>query len=345
MKKYLLFFLLCILFGSMSLRAATLQRTILSHNGKLTQYDVNRWQEAIADAVKGDTVFFTPGVFPGDVTVTKAITMIGAGVREDVVFWKDSDLGGSDELAAVYDGYAVEGTSTVITGSVNVSIPGSVLLTTTFMEGIVIRNAWSSGIHVTEPVTGLTIKRCQIARLFDASAKVTNLRFENCYCSRFQAANLENPEIYNCYFQEIIGGGEENIEVYNSVVTKLNGREETILTNWVFTNCIILPGDYTTYAYVKCNAFVNCLYAGDPDDGTSLTNCWNINYPLYPHLFTKTYLDTNGYLDNYERVVGPLGGDIPFTFEPSLPYVLSSTLDYQKVTKKLNVNATVKKGH
>lgn len=322
----------------------TLQRTILSHKGKLTQYDVNRWQDAIADAEKGDTVFFTPGVFPGSVTVTKAITLIGAGVRTDKVFWKDEEYGGSDQLTAVYDGYAVEGTSTVINGSVNVSIPGSVLLTKTFMEGIVFRNGWTTGIHVTEPVAGLTIKRCQIARLFDASAKVTNLRIENCYCLCFKAANLDKPEIYNSYFQEVLGEGVENIEVYNSVITKLNGMNEVMLTNWTFVNCIILPGTYG-YSYAKCNTYINCLCYGDLDEGSALTNSWNLKYPLEPLFYTKAELETNGYLDNYGRVVGPLGGDVPFTFEPSLPYVLSSTLEYQKVNRRLNVNATVKKGH
>ena len=49
-------------------------------------------------------------------------------------------------------------------------------------------------------------------------------------------------------------------------------------------------------------------------------------------------------VDDDGTVVGPLGGPAPFTLIPSQPYVSSSSVTYNKTTKKLNINVTVKKG-
>ena len=67
----------------------SLYRTILSHEGTLTHYNVEHWTDAISDAVAGDTVYFTSGYFPGDATITKEITLIGAGVAESDECWKN----------------------------------------------------------------------------------------------------------------------------------------------------------------------------------------------------------------------------------------------------------------
>ena len=78
MKKVILF-VFYILTASAAL-GQTLQRTLLSHNGNLTQYDANHWQKAFTNAVAGDTIYFTPGLFSGALTIDKPLTLIGAGV-------------------------------------------------------------------------------------------------------------------------------------------------------------------------------------------------------------------------------------------------------------------------
>ena len=179
MKKTLLLIVLCTLVGN-TLRAATLQRAILSHQGKLTQFDQNHWLEAIEQAVSGDTVFLSAGSFPGNVTITKAITLIGAGIGAEEAFYKDTDI------ATAYSGCATTGESTSIGGDITIAIPGSVTLTKTLLENIRLSG---TSIFFTEPVTNPVIKRCQVGMIYEgwwyggvlsASAKVTNLTLENC---------------------------------------------------------------------------------------------------------------------------------------------------------------------
>lgn len=92
MKKN--FFSLCALCALVFNTAfgATVQRTILSHQGVITQYDAIHWSDAITNAVAGDTIYFTAGSFGDDnvnanLVIDKPITLIGAGVAASDAFF------------------------------------------------------------------------------------------------------------------------------------------------------------------------------------------------------------------------------------------------------------------
>ena len=325
MKKTILISLLTTLLCSATY-GATLQRTILSHKGQLTTYDRNHWQEAINDAVAGDTIYFSPGAFGGNFTITKPITLIGAGMSEADVFWKDTNV------AAAYEGCATTGESTYL-DAVTIAIPGSPTLTATLIEGVRL-----TGVSITEPVKNLKIKRCHIMYYsggdgdwrgnFGASAQVTNLQLENCAVGTINLDNFVNPNIHNCYLHNIYYSPEE-IEFVNCNIVSMSS-----IYNCSFINCIL-----RFWSSTGDNTCVNCINCNSWEEQTWVDS-WNDD----GFILTKAQLIEKGYLGNDGTVVGLLGGPAPFTLIPSQPYVSSSSVTYNKTTKKLNVNVTVKKG-
>lgn len=308
---------------------ATVQRAILSHQGKLTQFDQNHWQEAIEQAVAGDTVFFTAGAFPGDLTITKAITLIGAGVGADDAFYKDTDI------ATAYAGCAKAGESTTIEGNIAIAIPGNITLSRTLLENLRLDGKW---IRFTQPINYPTIKRCQCRMVYysgdgvlSAEAKVTHLTLENCYIYKVAFSNIEEPNIYNCYFDEISDAKEET-EFVNCAIMKVWST-----SNCSFINCIANL-EYNSVS----NTCTNCIYnESGAGDHTTFINCKNVNNA---QCLTKAQLQEGGYIGIDDTFIGPFGGEKPFTLIPAQPYVSSSILSYNKTTKKLTVNATVNKG-
>ena len=325
MKKFCLLAMIIAVLSSASY-AATLQRTILSHKGNLTQYDANHWQEAFDNAVAGDTVYFTSGYFAGELTITKPITLIGSGVSGNDVYWKDTDL------ATAYAGCTTTTESTIL-DNVRIDIPGSPTLKSTLLEGFRINT-----VAIIQSVKNLSIKRCHIAYKdwreewlgdFGASEPVTNLQLEGCFIAYANLENFVNPDIHNCYFIQIQPTPEET-EFTNCTFQEIWGT-----SNCSFINCIV------HFVTGSDNTCVNCIYDDYYGGQITYLNCWNVGGAAG---FTKSQLQSGGYIGNDETVVGPLGGTAPFTLIPSQPYVSSSSLNYNKTTKKLSVNVTVKKG-
>ncbi len=304
----------------------TIQRVILSHEGNLTQYDAAHWQDAFTAAVDGDIIYFTPGVFSvsGNLTITKAISLIGAGISQNDCF------GTNGWTAMSYSGYCTTGQSTSIRGDITIAIPGSKTLTSPIMEGIRVYG-YQQKVRVTEPVTNLTFKRCQFSRddgggFFEATATVTNLTIEGCFINNLNGTNVVNLNIHNCYIVDFDGGIPEGTQFVNCQIECLR-----YFQNCTLTNCIVTRPNYgaSSITYDHCildgyyedpqSTEIECHHHG----GGEITNA----------LITTTYPG-----------IGPFYGSTPFTFKPSQSYVSSSTLNYDSSTKKLNVTMTINKG-
>ena len=301
--------------------AATIQRTILSHKGKLTPYDLANWQGAINDAVAGDTVYFTPGVFSGGLGITKPITLIGAGIAETGGFWYEKDINNA------FAGCGTTGTGTKIEDGIVVEIPGDVTLTATLLEGLAFGD-----MRVAAPVTNLTLKRCQFDSFWSMDwgggiPAVTNSTFESCYIGGLSCAGMVNPDIHNCYIHGLRHASE--IDFLNCTVIEFYE-----CSNNNFINCITSD--------LGASSFVNCVLRGNEvPSSPEYTNCWAYNEA---QCLTVNQLTSNGFLGVDNTVVGPRGGVAPFTLIPAQPYVTSGSATYIKSTKKLNVNVTVKQG-
>ena len=333
MKKIILTSIFTALFSVVSF-GQTLFRSILSHGGVLTQYDVANWTDALSEAVDGDTVYFTPGTFPGDITITKQIVLIGAGVCESQTWYYNYEemqdaLGGSGTPSS---------NSTNLTGNVNIELDDDPTLTATMLEGLNIANT----VNINKTVTNLKIKRCQITTLrtnvlevSDESAKPANLILESCCIRSLYMGNFVNPNIYNCYFTDVYLYSQP----FSLTNCSIDCTYNSVGCNYI--NCLIYNENIN-----GVNTYLNCIYHYDNSgNGSTYTNCQTFDdVTTRPWYWSKDYLTTNNYIGNDGTVVGPLGGQAPFTFIPSLPYVSSSSVSYDSSTGKLNVNITVNKG-
>lgn len=323
----------------------TIQRVILSHEGNLTQYDAAHWQDAFTAAVDGDILYFTPGAFYfGDLTLNKNISLIGAGITETDAFYYPEPNGWGNwvsSIRSVYSGCGTTGESTILIGN-NLNIAASVS-----MEGFYVHaennDGNQIGINITNNVSNLSIKRCQLITRFSVAEgkTLTNFVLESCMVTILNCGRIVSPTIRNCYICEINAQNQEGITLTNCMFGWLN-----FANNWTVINSAYY-GYEAIYSEPFTNTFINCLYIIDRKAGSSTyTNC----YPLegepvpQPQTFTKAELLSNSYLGVDGTVVGPLGGSAPLTFKPSQSYVSSSTLNYNSSTKKLNVTMTIKKG-
>lgn len=307
----------------------TLQRAILSHEGTLTQYDGDHWLDAIDNAVAGDIVYLTPGTFYGNLTVTKAISIIGSGIAETDAFYNE------DELATAFAGCGTSTPSTVIHGDINIAIPGSITLTSTLLEGILVPcyYGFEPSVTISKSVTNPIFKRCHFGWYLSASEEVTNLKLEDCYIGRLRCNNVTSAVIFNCWISQTENG--YNLDFTNCFVGSNGGNGDT--HNCHFINSIVLDTrDYNTFSY--------CVTRNQNGAGNSFSNCKVDDVDWFFYRYTKAQLLEHEYIGDDGKVMGPLGGPVPFTLKPSNPYVSSSTLTYNSSTKKLNVSMTIKKG-
>lgn len=314
MKK-IIFVAICVISCATAF-GQTLRKTFLSHNGIVTQYELDKWTEAITNAEPGDTVYFTSGAFSGPVTISKPITLIGAGVGLSDCF----------NTTAYGDCFpAVE--STTLSGLVTLAIAESETSASCCFEGI----KFSGSLYGCN-LSKITIRRCHLSNLFSNSSDyvVKNLVLENCYVGVLYPSRLETPNIYNCYIRTLFPG--------NSGITYTNcsfvgANTSSAGNNCTYVNCCMnISPDYSNY--------VNCVYYG-LDANSTYSSCWQANSP---HNLTATQLQESGYIGIDGTIVGPLGGPAPFTMKPSLPYIENGTVNYDAENKKINVSMTVKRG-
>ena len=64
MKKQLIM-MACMLMASIAAFAGTNSKILLQHEGGVKVYDNNQMTQALADAVKGDTIFLSEGTYSG----------------------------------------------------------------------------------------------------------------------------------------------------------------------------------------------------------------------------------------------------------------------------------------
>lgn len=310
----------------------TIQRTILSHEGNLTQYDVAHWQDAFTDAVDGDIIYFTPGVFPvsGEcLTINKAISLIGSGISQDDCF-SPSFFNNFH-----YSGYCTTGQSTSIQGTITIAIPGSRTLTSPIMQGILVYG-YGTSVRVTEPVTNLTFKRCQFScESFVTTAAVTNLLMESCYINNILGgANVVSANFSNCFIADLANnGGAQDVLPEGTGFVNCHFGMLRALSNCTLTNCIVHRHPYQASSIT----YNHCILCGYYDDPGSL----KINDCIEGLSNDEV---TNDLITNSYPGIGPFYGTAPFSFKTSQSYVSSSALNYDSSTKKVNVTMTINKG-
>ena len=309
--------LACFALVSMTIKAQT-AKVALQHNGSVTLFDADKLADALTASVDGDTLYLNEGRFAGNVTITKMVSIIGSGAN------------------------------TILTGNVQVSIPGTPTLTSHLLDAL---NLDNKSITVTLPLKGLKIRKCQFYGL-NFNALTEDVTIDRCY----SRGNSNAPFWLSSYIKRM--------NVINSKVYYLSGQAEYV-GDANFINCNI----YNMYNYSSSNTcratYMNCiigLWGYDNNNPSSIyvnclcgsnyfvksvnQNCWNYNTSNILKTNTDCSLSddqlrSNNYLGTDGTVVGITGGTTPFTLVPTVPKVSDYSIKVDTQTKKLNVNIKV----
>ncbi|MBR2096882.1 MAG: hypothetical protein IJ907_03190 [Prevotella sp.] len=306
MKKYLLM-AVCIIMMSMTASAISINKALLDHNGTVTLYD--GLQEAINASSDGDVIYLTLGTFKGPFTVSKKITIRGTGE------------------------------TSIIDGDVNISIPGSPKLNSPVLEALSV----SGTVNVGAQVDDMIIRKCKIAN-FTIGAQIDGAVLDRCYITNTLTLSsyIKGMTIVNSKLQQVRAnsGATQN-------TTFVNCNLSTIYPNYFSATIInsVIRYCSTINSSVLINSILNSY---DVSIGSSSVaqNCyWMYNSNLIDSscecAYDTSFLQSKGYLGTDGTVVGIYGGDTPFTLEPSVPKVTSSSLELDLEKKELNVKLTV----
>lgn len=318
MKKYLLM-AVCIIMMSMTASAISINKALLDHNGTVTLYD--GLQEAINASSDGDVIYLTLGTFKGPITVNKNISIKGTGE------------------------------TSIIDGDVIISIPGSPTIKKPVLESLAV----SRTVSINAQVYDLLLRKCKINDI-EFNAFVDGAIIDRCrliyltlssYIKGMTVINTKiniprandgatsNTTFVNCNFFNLVTSNF-SATIINSIIqsSSASSNVSNILNSSVVLNSIINTySRYSGCSFSIGNSSVtqNCYKVID-------SNLINVDCECY---YNDSQLQSNGYLGTDGTIVGIYGGDTPYTLEPSVPKVTSSSLDLDLEKKELNVKLTV----
>lgn len=321
MKKQLIM-MACMLMASIAAFAGTNSKILLQHEGGVKVYDSNQMTQALADAVKGDTLFLSEGTFAG-FDLTKEVMIRGCG------------------------------TTTIITGAVKIAVAGNPTFSAPLLDALKIDNS----LTVSQPCNKLHIRKCWITGKISFTAKSEDVLIDRCSNDNSNrntfsmSSNIVSMTVMNSVIVYLYSNG-----VTGNVVTFINcniGSRYSEIAEQTFINCIFGLGGYSSsYSYKLTNCtLLNCLYntySSAPYDsyvGNSiLQSCYGVNNGS--SLLTgvsKDDLLANGYLGNDGTIVGIYGGNTPYVADmlPAAPKVTESSVKLDLENKKLNVSLKV----
>jgi len=318
MKK-ILFSVVCLMMVGMQSVMAQIGIAALHHEGKVTVFGEDKLANAIEASVEGDSIYLSEGHFLGNITVNKAIHLIGSGQ------------------------------GTIIDGDVTISIDN-----TPTLEGYLL-----TGMHIIgdiipdKSLNGLRISLCYFTnygRLKSGNASdritVSDLYIERSHCTKtMYLGEVESGNLYSCKIYQVYNYYQTGRTTLNHCNFYSDHHPGNSSIGYFAINCIF-RGQMTTY-----NSYQNCLSGWSANPSTA-ENCWpagsngridgvellddNLNCSL-----SDEELRTRGYIATDGSVVGITGGDAPFTLDLATPKVLEHHIEVDKATRKLNVTLKV----
>ena len=327
MKKTLL--VLAYMFG-MSIAASAEQTAavMLKHNSNITTYEPEQINDAIAAAENGDVIFLTAGDFP-EFTINKQISVRGSGMQ--TVIKGNINIDNSDvTLNEIFIGYLQ------VYGDGYINVKSRV-------KGLKISQCrLSGGIDFQAITEDSYIDRCYIGygsfRCFQVNGLYTEYVTVNGNTSSYTRSYLQGLTVTNCSIDHINGHESiyQDISFINCYI-KCRVNNSFSLCGVKIINSIIYKGSSTAIGLNKAEV-INSSYGGvGIYNDTKLTNCYDVAIEDYE----ASDLYSNGYTGNDGTVIGPMGGNTPYTLEPTIPKVISSTLKVDPKKQELDAIISV----
>lgn len=301
MKKMTML-LVCFAVASIQSVMAQTAKIILNHLGQATFFDSNRTSDALNAAVDGDTIYFNGGRFSGNITITKKVSLIGAGAE------------GSDQ--------------SIIDGSIILSPnDGDSVMTARLLDGLYV----SGDVVLSKANKGVVIRKCCFDQ-FSCQALSDSTIIDRCVVGKafVMSAYMKGVLLNNCAIKSIKGAAEKpgDVTFSNCNILTMDNSEAASTLCATYRNCILGPAMSTVY-YDERTEYIKCLvdYANELyklSSSYSVGNCYSY---AKSSLFNgyECAISLDSFLGDDNTQVGMRGGDYPF----SLAYVGPRITDYE----------------
>lgn len=327
MKKFI--FTIVFMLG-MSATALADSVIFLEHKGNMTTFKAENINDALEAAADGDVLYLSEGTYPG-FTITKQISIKGVGQQ------------------------------TIVDGNIEINNSDKVKLTGIFIGYLDMNN-----LIVASPVSGLKVTQCHINNT-SFLAITEQSQIDRCYFK--SSGSYEGLRVGETYSETITIDGISNtykypyikgLTVSNSVINRYY-QKTAIYSNVSLINCFIYELNYDGYPYGitfinsiinRCAAgyvmskcyftkfkMVNTAFGFDNivTEGCEITDCYDDVIEDY----SVETLSAKGYLGNDGKVIGPYGGNTPYTLVPAVPRVTKSKIMVDPKKQELNAILTV----
>ena len=293
---------------------------MLHHNGQAKYYMYYQIQNAVNDAVDGDTIYLSEGTFQ-PFNVNKRIMVRGAG------------------------------STTIIEGDCEIDISGTAKLTMPVLDAM----CFNGNVTVKSAYKQFTLRKCKMTNLiWGAENEFWDTKVEQCWFTNrlnipnnvkeFNAFNSAIQVLYphdyegqatfeHCGIYQIcdtIIGAVFNSSAINRTSKFTGANSKVNLIGCVLNSCVYYAwreagtsdSEYTGVSGYHCSR-INC---------SSNTNDWGTGF------------SSNNYISAIDGTkIGIYGGQHPYTLWPEVPGVTQYKLSIDSATKTMNVTLTVDK--
>ena len=304
MKKILLSVVCLVMVGIQSVQAQV-AIAALHHNDSVKIYSAAGIKNAIDDAVAGDTIYLSEGIF-GGFTVAKPIAIIGAGQTTNIS--GKVNIGYSNTDSNVEAGLLLSGLNII------------------------------QGVSFNRNINGARITQCKIAGtcdLYNSSSYIQN--DIEILMSQIETLSIgtsvKGLTVVASKITKISGNGadEGSVTILNCNVKYSNTANTVDYNNLV--NCIIGTAGGGVYQ--------NCLY-GSISNSPVLYDCYqNSDFTLDDDLncsLTDDELKTAGYVGPDNTWVGINGGEVKFSLVMPVVQVTEHSVEVDQAERKLKVS-------
>ena len=324
MKKYIL--IIALILG-IDVEAFADSVIFLEHNGSMTSFKAENINDALEAASNGDVLYLSEGTYPG-FTISKQISIKGVGPL------------------------------TVIDGDIEINNSDNVKLT-----GIFIGYLDMHFFKVKSPVSDLRISQCKIIGT-SFNAITENSQIDRCNITS-GTYSYEGLVVGGTYSETITTDGVnytynypyiKGLTVSNCIVNKYL-QIKSVYSNVTLINCYIdaiLRENSNPYGITFINSIINSNSAnplfrkykmintavdfnGKTLDDSEIIDCYDVTISDY----SLENLTDNNYFGTDKTVIGPYGGNTPYTLVPAVPRVTKSELKVDPKKQELNATLTI----
>ena len=309
---------------------------MLGHNGERKMYNYDQVQQAVDDAVDGDTIYLSDGQF-SEFNVTKRIMVRGTGP------------------------------DTTIQGSCTIYIEGTSPLTMPVLDAL----TFTGDVSVTSAYKQFSMRKCQLQNLKFIDGDFYDVKLDRCYIKQWLHLP-ENVKEFHCFNTKIYGLNPYNHTTGITYFSHCNIRQITNKITATFDNCVLRycrakVGSTSNYEVCISGSKLNyCIFPPVDNSISSSTNSKYLEIGATTTYANSFLYDTtvqfnnckqvkidavnvvgygsNSYLGDDDTMIGVYGSKTnAFRLTPELPRVVKHSVEVDAANKKLNVSLTLSK--